>query len=172
LRAAALIVLVATLAACAGPTRGAQQQRIEFAVEAVEDNILATDYSALVEITDARAMDASPPDEANDGEALVRIDYTAAVLETYRGEALETIAFSRYAARHEALEDPSRGTWIVSLCRDLDGSYYLPGVGYELPPHEAVLSVARQTTVRLDRGELPLRSNEGSYACLPDSARR
>jgi hypothetical protein len=171
LRAAASIVVLATLAACAGPTRGAQQQRIEFAVETVEDNILATDYTALVEITGVLATPMARAGERNDDGAVLRIDYTAAVLETYRGDELETIVFARYAAGQEGLEDPSHGTVIVSLCRDRDGGYYLPEVGYELPPHEAVLSVARQTGARLDRGELPLRSNQGRTACLPDATR-
>lgn len=166
-----MIIVAVTLAACAGTTGTGRDEQVEFAAESAADNILTTDYTALVEITGAQAKQAAQPDDGNDDEAVLRIDYTATVLETFLGEKLETIVFSRYAARQEGLEDPQRGTWIVSLCRDRDGTYYLPGVGYELPPDEAVLAVARQTSAQLAGGELSLRRSEGGYACLPEPAR-
>jgi hypothetical protein len=171
LRAATTIVVVATLAACTGAGGGAQQQQVEFAAAAAADNILTTDYSALVEISGVRVTPLARAEDESDQEALVRTDYSAAVLETYLGEEHATVVFSRYAATEDALEDPPRGTWIVSLCRDPDGSYYLPGVGYELPAHEAVVAVARQTRARLADRELSLRRDAASYACLPDSKR-
>ncbi len=146
--------------ACTGPTGGAQQQRVEFAAAAVEDNMLATDYTALVEITSVRAKQVTQQDER-----LLRIEYTATVLATYLGEERTEIVFSRYAEPQEGSEDPARGKLVVSLCRDRDGSYYLPGVGYELPPDDAVVDRARQTKARIAAGELSLRRDEASYAC-------
>jgi len=170
LRTAATVVVLATLAACAA-AGGAQERQVEFAAAAAADNILTTDYSALVEISGVRVTPLARAEDESDQEALVRTDYSAAVLETYLGEEHATVVFSRYAATEDALEDPPRGTWIVSLCRDPDGSYYLPGVGYELPAHEAVVAVARQTRARLADRELSLRRDAASYACLPDSKR-
>ena len=172
MRPAATIVVVLTLAACAGAGGSSGARQVEFAAAAAADNILTTDYTALVEITGVLLTPIAQADDGKHDEALVRVDYTAAVLETYLGEELETIIFSRYAARQDAREDPSRGKWIVSLCRDRDGSYYLPEVGYELPAHDAVLTVARQTRARIESHELPLRRNEGSYACLADAPPR
>lgn len=156
--ALALLVIVST--ACAGPTGGAQQQQIEFAVAAVEDNMLATDYTALVEITGVRAIQV-----AQASEEMLRIEYAATVLEAYLGEERTEIVFSRYSEPQEGSEDPARGKLVVSLCRDRDGSYYLPGVGYELPPDDAVVDRARQTKARIAAGELSLRRDEASYAC-------
>lgn len=146
--------------ACTGPAGGAQQQRVEFAAAAVEDNMLATDYTALVEITSVRAKQVTQQDER-----LLRIEYTATVLATYLGEERTEIVFSRYAEPQEGSEDPAGGKLVVSLCRDRDGSYYLPGVGYELPPDDAVVDRARQTKARITAGELSLRRDEASYAC-------
>ena len=171
MRAATTIVVVATLAACTGAGGGAQERQVEFAAAAAADNILTTDYSALVEISGVRVTPLARAEDESDQEALVRTDYSAAVLETYLGEEHATVVFSRFAATEDALEDPPRGTWIVSLCRDRDGSYYLPGVGYELPAHETVVAVARQTRARLAGGELSLRRDAASYACVPDSKR-
>lgn len=157
------------LSSCTGTVGGGREQQVEFAVAAVEDNILSTDYTARVEITGLRAKHGALPGNGTDEETLLRIDYAATVLETYLGEAIETIVYSRYAARQEGLEDPARGTLIVSLCRDRDGRYYLPGVGYELPPEEAVVARARQTKARIAAGELSLLRDGGRYACVADA---
>jgi hypothetical protein len=164
------VVVVAMLSSCTGTAGGGREQQVEFAVAAVEDNILTTDYTALVEITGTRAKRGALRGNGSDDENLLRIDYAATVLETYLGEeAIETIVFSRYAARQEGIEDAARDNLIVSLCRDRDGRYYLPGVGYELPPEDAVVARARQTRARVAAGELSLLRDAGRYACVADA---
>lgn len=157
------------LSSCAGAGGGGRERQVGFAVDAVEDNILTTDYTALMEITGTRAMHGAEDGEGTDDEVPLRIDYAASVLETYLGEAIETVVFSRYAERQEGLDDPARATLIVSLCRDRAGRYYLPGVGYELPPDHAVVARARQTRARIEAGELSLRRDGERYACVADA---
>lgn len=157
------------LSSCTGTAGGGREQQVEFAMAAVEDNILTTDYTALVEITGMRAKHGALRGNGSDDENLLRIDYAATVLETYLGEAIESIVFSRYEARQEGLEDAARGILIVSLCQDRDGRYYLPGVGYELPPEDVVVARARQTRARIAAGELSPIRDGGRYACVADA---
>ena len=113
----------------------------EFALAAVQDNILTTDYTALVEIEKTDTEDFAG-DTPEDEEELVAVKYTAKVLETFLGPEHRNIVFTEYVVKSEGLEDLSSGDLIVSLCKDTDGNYYLPDIGFEMEASDALTAEA------------------------------
>ena len=128
--AACLVALAVT--AC---SNGAQDERIQFAAEALEDNLRATHRTALVEITGADVR--QPPQEGDaPDEDLIVVRYTARVLRDFAGDGPEVIEFVEYVDPAEGVEDVSKGKRIVSLCKRRGGGYYLPDIGFEMPASE------------------------------------
>ena len=163
-------VLVASFLtiSCASNTIGGGDSRTEYALAVVEDNILTTDYSALVEITRVRTEEVGI-DPEKDGETLMAVIYTAKVLHIYQGESTGQIEYIQYTKRSEGPEGLSRGAQIVSLCRDRDGSLYLPDIGYELPAEQPLLDRAESVRAQLEARRLSLRRG-ADYACCPHTA--
>ena len=130
--------------ACSG---GAQDERILFAAEALEDNLRATHRTALVEITGADVL--QPPQEGDaPDEDLIVVRYTARVLRDFAGGGPEVIEFAEYVDPAEGVEDVSTGKRIVSLCERQGGGYYLPDIGFEMPASEPLTDHAASFSSR------------------------
>ena len=142
-------------------------RKTEFAVAVVEDNILTTDYTALVEITKVNAEDIAEDSAVKDDEDLLAVKYSAKVLESYLGNEQKNIEYTEYIEKSEGLEDLSSGVLIVSLCKDKDGNYYLPDIGYELPAQDLIVEKAREIKALIKDKKLSLRKNVYDYACDP-----
>jgi hypothetical protein len=162
-----LVVFLFLSSSFACDTIDEADRRTEFALAAVEDNILTTDYTALVEITKANAEEIAGGNAAEGDEELVAVKYTAKVLETFVGNAQKNIVFTEYVEKNEGLEDLSSGVLIVSLCKDKDGNYYLPDIGYELPAQNVIVEKAREIKALIKDKKLSLRKNNDNYACDP-----
>jgi hypothetical protein len=160
----AVFLILSTSLAC--DSNDEVDSATEFALAAVQDNLLTTDYSALVEIekTDTEVIAGDAPE---DEEALVAVKYTAKVLETFLGNELKNIVFTEYIVKSEGLEDLSSGTLIVSLCKDKDGNYYLPDIGFELPAHNVIIEKARKISTLIKDKKLTLHKDDENYACNP-----
>ena len=125
-----LAACLAALAVAACSDR-AQNERIQFAAEALEDNMLTTHRTALVEITGADVL--QPPQEGDaPDEDLIVVRYTARVLRDFAGDGPQVIEFVEYVDPAEGVEDVSKGKRIVSLCERRGGGYYLPDIGFEM----------------------------------------
>lgn len=135
----AALLLLALLAACAQKASQAEQ----FALEVIEENFRSTDFSARVEVTGY--VVGVTADSADDPE---RVRYSARVLEVYAGDPLSTIEFDRYIESGDGPGDEPEGvnytTQIISLCRDNNGAWYLPDIGFELPDTSVLLDRARE----------------------------
>jgi hypothetical protein len=145
---------------CLSCTAGDVDEQTAFALEAVQDNLLTTDLSALIEIT-GNSVEELPSSE---GEALLAIHYRARILETFLGDPPESIQYTAYQEKSEGLENLSEGRLIVSLCREPDGSYYLADIGYELPPDGALIKKAREIGRLINAKKLSLQRGD-DYAC-------
>jgi len=161
-----LIVFLFLSSSCAPGGNGEADRKTEFALAAVEDNILTTDYTALIEITSVSAEDIAEDSSATDDEDLVAVKYTARVLESYLGDEQKNIVFTEYVEKSEGLEDLSSGVLIVSLCKDKDGNYYLPDIGYELPAQDVLIEKSKEIEALInDKKASPRRDDD--YACNP-----
>lgn len=141
-RAGAALVAFAVLGCSADPPPG-EEQRTRLALAALEDNIATTDYSARVDVTGSRVRDTDLPSTGNDD--MLAIEYSAAVLETYRGASHDRIRYLQLTDADDAFEGRTRGEVIVSLCRGAaGGGFYLPEIGYELPAAPALIERARE----------------------------
>ena len=131
-----LVALLALATACSPKPESAE----ELALEVIEENFRTTDLSALVEVNSV-VMHSSPE---LDAEGLEAIYYSARVLEVFVGEKTPEIAFVRYVEPGEEPADQYISTEIISLCRDLNGVYFVPDIGFELPAEEVLLIRARE----------------------------
>lgn len=104
-------------------------------MEGLRHNLGATDLTALVEVVGAESR---PP-----REGLNVVAYSARVLETFVGAERERLEYLAYLEPDDQPGKTSRQRLIVSVCRDVDGTYYLPGVGYQVPADAEALAVAR-----------------------------
>ena len=145
---------------CLSCTAGDVDEQTEFALAAVHDNLLTTDLSALIEISGS-SVEELPSSE---GEELVAVHYRARIIEVFQGKATDRIQFTEFREKQEGLEDLSQGRLIVSLCKDTDGSYYLPDIGYELPHDQALINKAREIKRLIQERKISLQHGD-DYAC-------
>ena len=151
-----LVFLVVISTSCSSQT----DNRSQLAVNVLEDDMSSTDYTALVQIT-GMVVD-NPPDNSSE---LVAIGYSAQIMEVYVGRELEDIRFTRYVEKGEEPEATDDRIQIVSLCRDINGEYYLPDIGYELPPDEAIIRQARRSIAQASDTTSPGQKVDTSSAC-------
>lgn len=116
--------------------------REQLALEVIEENFQTTDFSALVEVT-SYVMHSSPELEAENLEAIY---YSARVLDVFVGDERPEIEFVRYVEPGEDFADQDIGVEIISLCRDANGIYFVPDIGFELPAEKSLLNRARELT--------------------------
>ncbi len=159
------LFLAISCVSCSGEN---EDSSAEFALAVVEDNILTTDYTALVEITRVRTSEAMQNSTAPGDQDLMAIIYTAKILQDFQGQAQEHIEYTHYVERSDGLEGLGSGVIIVSLCKDKQGAFYLPDVGYELPAEQDLIENAQEIKALLEAKQLSLRRN-GDYACCPYS---
>ncbi len=150
---------------CTACTASKVDERTKFALAAIQDNVVSTDFSALVEITSTSIKELSNTGSNVNKEKLLAIHYSARVLESFLGDKVDTIVFVEYAEKSEGLDNLSKGKLIVSLCKKSDGTYYLPDIGYELPPETALLDEARKIKMHIIRKEISLHRADKNYAC-------
>lgn len=117
-------------------------------LQTLSQNLFTTHYSARVNVEESRLRDDTAALTGEDG--LAAIEYSATVLETYRGKPLERISYLHFVDPDDRMEGHTRGEIIVSLCREHGGDYlYLPEVGYEMPATHALVARARELSGRL-----------------------
>ena len=162
-----LVVFLFLSFSCSPENDGEEDSKAEFALAAVEDNILTTDYTALVEIIKVNVEGIAEDSTAKNDEALVTVKYTARILESYLGQEQKTIEFREYVEKSEGLSGLSRGVLIVSLCKDKADNYYLPDIGYELPAQNVILERAKKIKRQIKDKKLTLHKDDASYACVP-----
>ncbi len=140
-------------------------RRIDFALAAIEQNILTTDYTAQVEII-GRTIDENFKENVNPGnEDIVAVTYTAKILERYNGEKLNSLVFTEFVEKSEEFDEFKSGILIVSLCKDKQGEFYLPDLGYELPAKSVLIEKAKEIKILLNNKKLLLRQQDDNYAC-------
>ncbi len=162
-----LVVFLFLSLSCASENHGEENGKTDFALAAVEDNILTTDYTALVEITNVDIEDSAEGDIVKDEGDLVAIKYTARIFESYVGNDQKTIVFTEYIEKSGGFESVGQGALIVSLCKDKQGEYYLPDIGYELPAHDVIVEKAKEIKARIQSQKLSLRrKGDDSYVCV------
>lgn len=127
-------LLVLGLAAC----RPAADSPEDFALEVMEENFRTTDLSARVQVTAAGIGQSEV-----DGEPMKIITYSASVLETYFGQHQPELQFRRYVEMEESHVADAGGSFIVSLCRDVDQTLYIPDVGFEMDDTDRLVERAR-----------------------------
>ncbi len=159
------LLLLAVTLFCTACTAQDTDEPLAFALAAIHDNILSTDFSALVEITNAAVQDHSSS-TTDDHEALLVVIYKARVLESFLGNHADTILFTEYREKDEGLESLSEGKIIISLCKEHDGTYYLPDIGYEMPADSALLEKAREIKRLVKEKKLTSHRDTEDYACL------
>ncbi|MEN8178750.1 MAG: hypothetical protein ABFS39_09030 [Pseudomonadota bacterium] len=150
---------------CVSCTASDVDEQTNFALVAIQDNVVTTDFSALVEITSTSIKELSTTGSTMDNEKLLAVHYTARVLESFLGNKANTIVFTEYIDKNEGLDNLSEGKVIVSLCKESDGTYYLPDIGYELPPETALIEKAREIKMLIIKKKLVLHRDEKNYAC-------
>ena len=142
------LIVVSSIQGCGGESYPSAYHK-----EILAENMLATDYSGLVEIVDQRIRQQAALVENGDSADLMEIVYTARVVETFYGQSGEEIEFSRYQRRDETPAEDGLVSRIVSLCIDQDGRLYLPDVGYEFPVDEVLVDTARAISQDLAVGQ-------------------
>lgn len=150
---------------CISCTASNVDEQTKFALLAIQDNIVSTDFSALVEITSSSIKEPSKIEASMGNDELVAVNYSTSVLENYLGKKVNAIIFTQYVEKNEGLDNLSKGKLIVSLCTENDGTYYLPDIGYELPPEAALIEKAREIKMLLINKKLSLHRDENNYAC-------
>lgn len=150
---------------CLSCTANDVDEQTRFALIAIQGNIVTTDFSALVEITSTTIKEPSKIEASMDKDELVAVNYSASVLESYLGKKVDVIVFTEYVEKSEGLDNLSQGKLIVSLCKENDGTYYLPDIGYELPPETALIEKAREIKILLIEKKLSLHRDKDNYAC-------
>lgn len=135
---------LAVLPGCDGwiENRAEMKQAPEYSAltpELLSGNMESTDYTAIVHILKGRV----------EGRRFMRRPvgyvnhiYQARVIETLRGQRLETINFSVMADSDIDLILPDHPV-IVSLCGSKDGLFYVPDNGYMLPANASMTDAAR-----------------------------
>lgn len=150
---------------CISCTVSENDRRIDFALAVIEDNILTTDYTAQVEIID-RSIDENFKENVSSGnEDIVAVIYTAKILERYNGEKLNRLVFTEFVEKSEEFNEFKSGILIVSLCKDKQGKFYLPDIGYELPAKSVLIEKAKEIKILLNNKKLLLHQQEDNYAC-------
>lgn len=109
-----------------------------------------TPYAALIRNVSS-TVEPLPDADASDDYALERWNFTAEVLETFRGAAVETI---RYTLDAEKGESPNFGDapFIILLCRSATG-FYWPGVGFNFPAGEREMTIAQSAGRKAEKAQ-------------------
>lgn len=168
MKMAGIIFALSLAISCVSCTAGDGDSNTKLALAVVEDNILTTDYTALVEITQVKTLETMKDSAALGDQDLMAINYTAKILQSYQGKEQDNIEYTQYIEKSEGLEGLSSGVIVVSLCRDKEGTLYLPDIGYELPAEKVLIEKAQEIKTLLEAKQLSLRRN-GDYACCPYS---
>lgn len=135
---------------------GENKSKINFALNVIEENILTTDFTALLKVTKVTAANK---------KKLVVVNYSADILESFAGGEVKNIIFTEYIEKDEKFNNTCGSVLIVSLCKDKNGNYYLPDIGYELPAEDVLLKKAREVKTLIHSKKLSMRKDQDSYAC-------
>lgn len=108
--------------------------------QALIDGFQQVHYAALIENVDSKVKPLAD-DDTNDDYVLERWQFSARVLETYKGSAATEI---HYFIDIEKGESPNLGSkpFIILLCKAEEG-FYWPGVGTNFPADENIKQIAR-----------------------------
>jgi len=123
------------------PGSDAAQAQVDLEGEALARAILATPYSALVQIESAESIEV-PDEDPQDDYSEVKQLYRARVLENYRGEPASQITYVMFVEEGEELDGTSE-PFILTLCSSEDGLYW-PGVGASFSGTDRLRERARE----------------------------
>ncbi len=108
--------------------------RLEFQRDALVDNVRSTTVTMLVKVN--RILDYPHPEE----EELKVVRYRADVVDSTDSTLTGSVEFLAYTDDDVSDEIPGE-QWFVSVCKDSDGTLYLPDAGFTMPFDSSLMPV-------------------------------